>query len=30
MPQTDGPAVLPTAEESAQQRIERLVDGVET
>ena len=30
MPQTDEPAVLPTEEESAQQRIERLVDGVET
>ena len=29
-PQTDEPEVLPTEEESAQQRIERLVDGVET
>ena len=29
-PQTDEPAVLPTEEESAQQRIERWVDGVET
>ena len=29
-PQIDEPAVLPTEEESAQQRIERLVDGVET